>query len=202
MRCKWTTPRDLKTYVHGGLFFYKKEPVWAHYREVDGSLMLLDLTKAKKLQSISPDDPDFDVGTPKLGYFEFNNQLFEVQKVPTRQYNKGITDYNLGVWNVNGVRDTNFYIGNLWNQKSIDRLLRGDFGVYKSEVFDRLKDSPILVYSHDVAFQKLAVGIILVYYKGSNIGYILPDEKTIKMPPDGSLWVIERLFPELNIDIE
>ncbi len=108
MPCKYNTEKDLYDRLNGTLCRYKGKIVVVLVEGLQVSIR--DPLNNKFLKYILPNDPDFDLSSPEMGYMnlilpEGKNpklRVFYAERTPRRQYRQGLCANNIGFGTLDG----------------------------------------------------------------------------------------------------
>lgn len=208
MRNHITSSRDLELKLYGTVCRYKGVPVYIGQTSAK-LLHLYDITRKESVASISPNDPDFDTATPQLGYMNYEDQVYYVSRPPLRRTRQGIDTRNtvfkplVGRFNyppehlLYSVQFRDMVMG---NYPKLDSVLENMRASWKKDYNIGLQKA----VTRHIALMIKGSGIIDVWYKEQNIGYILPSKPdTVVVPDREDAWVISRyLSHELSWKVD
>jgi hypothetical protein len=188
---------DITNRLDQCLAFYKGEPFYV--RANGNSLNLYPLPLSHKdptHTTIKPNDPDFDISSPELGYSNAvkedvgsNYVKLFVRLSYRRGYKQGVWEGNSRVYNIDGTP-----LGALsLADKSLYRLLKNDFPKYE-EALLILESSGQVAFCPDFAAKKLKVGVRVMYYRGEEIGVFSPEDGTIVIRPGPGNEVFKKIM--------
>lgn len=210
MRCKIPS-RDLALKLNDTICRYKKEPVWV--RVSDGLLYLYHLdevnTSGRFFATIKSTDPDLDVASVPLGYYQGegknNHKVFYLTRIPLRKVKQGLP--------LNAIRGTQVGDDGLELRGKNHSFLNKSFIRMIKNEYPKLSDSMKMLrglhskdssqiyqvaLSRDIAIEINQMGIINVHYKKLFVGWIQPDKNTVHIPKSELSWVISRYLSQLD----
>jgi hypothetical protein len=206
MACLYETEKDLVDRLGGTVCRYKGVPYVVHI-EARTKINLLDLVSQKPVLSIRPNDPDFDISSAEIGYINFrwtktqlkysdtpndtSNKAYYLERVPFRRYRQGLCSDSLSGFHIDGKTSINPN-ALLFSDGFRDSQL-GRFPSVR-EAIKLLEEEQQVAVGMDTALQKVDSGMILVWYRTKNIGWITPDNPTITIARTADSWVHERVL--------
>lgn len=201
MPCHYKGEYDLSNRLDSCIIRYKGEPYFARYAHPDGlSLYTVDCSTLRhELHEFEPDD--LDISFPELGYmnYEVTDDVYYLKTGPRKQYYQGLRSGVVAVWELSGEKSV--MNGNIIFSESFEKFLKDDF----PEVNDVLGITEMTyqrAISPELALKKEYSGVILVYYRGRNIGYILPDTDEVTLCKGEFRHVIERILHPYNLRLK
>lgn len=201
MRNKYTLASDLADRLDHCYFMYKEQPVLCTVRDHGETLKLWDVTGNEVIaDKVSPSDPDLDIASIELGYVQSSpysgNRVAYLSRWPEKRYKQGVCSNNVKVNRIDGTPAGGFQV---LGTKEFGRMLADDY----DDILGRLSDLEVGEYaiSKDIAIKKTNVGVVFVYYKMDEVGWIPPKEQGISIIDREWSWVIERMLRSSGINI-
>jgi hypothetical protein len=172
--------------------------------------MLYDITRNHPIATIPPDDPLFDTASPPLGYMNYKDDVIHVTRPPVRRARQGIDTRNLS-FRVLGGRGCPYHTEHLLFSKNFEEMVLGKYPKLEAAL-KKLRESwkkdykcgLSIAVTRDIALKIKETGIIDVWHKEANIGYILPkNPNTVIVPEREDAWIISRyLAHELSWEVD
>lgn len=180
MPCGYDTYHDLEARLSGCIVKYRDHPFFC---SVDsggngkGRLFISRLgdIKRENLIEVKVTDPDLDISSTELGYFNIKKgEVVYIQRAASKIFKQGIHPDYLRYYDIDGksINDYRRQGTTLFNQKS---MYDGLMGVYP-DVTIALETEGCTAVAPDVAIQTLGIGIALVYLRTQRVGYF--DDKS------------------------
>lgn len=203
MRCLYNTERDLIDRLHGTLCRYGGK---VRYVSVEGKtrLILCDPVTHKRLETIKPDDPEFDISSPEIGYFnhEFQgeNSVLFIQRHPYRRYRQGLYGECCSIREIDGTTSSKFSPVSLMNSKGLIDSIEGTFPSFfhATRFLSTVRKGEIAI-SRNIAFKKFESGVTFVYCEKEDIGFILPNGSTVMYAQSDTSWVLDQVLRKAGI---
>jgi hypothetical protein len=218
MPCAWDSEKDLIDRLQGTICRYDGVPYLISV-ESKKSLLLSDIVSQKIVKTIDPSDPKFDVSSAEIGYINFRNNkpqkygksrevqtsnlVVYLQRIPSRRYRQGL---NSGAV-VSKTLDDNGKSPGPTDYFLLSSGLRDSLmGVYPTPsqgmgILKTLEEKEIAL-SQSIALSKMESGLILVYCRTVNIGWIAPGDDRIVTPRNRNSWVYERMLNSSGLKFE
>jgi len=198
MHCNYL-PQDWATRMHGGVAFYDNHPVTV---AVDGATIYINsFPEGKIIKSIKFDDPLLDLASPKLGYVNLPKKAFYMYRRPERKYKQTLT------WGSCSLFDPAKSPNNTRNDE-IDRVFLSTH--MKDMLLDKYPSLTLVLaslkagkatskaISKNVCLSADSFGIIRVFYKMDEVGFIKPDEKVVNVPKGKMAWVVSKYLENFD----
>jgi hypothetical protein len=219
---RYQTENDLSARLHGTICRYKDQPVYVY---VDGKNLHLKhpVTRIDIIQ-IKWDDPDFDISSPELGYFNLltlsdrspKNRVFYAERQPVKKWRQGLNPNVLHYSDIEGDPDKSHIPGMpqdhwLADQGFYDMLtneypsLNKAFDILEAETFSTkygIYSCKEIAISKDTAIQKTKSGVYQVFYKCDNVGWVAPGTRTVNVKSSEMGWIISKFLKEFNWRVE
>jgi hypothetical protein len=154
--------------------------------------------KSKKIATISPSDPRFDISHIDLGYMNFDmskyegsgNRVFYLQRSPSKKYKQGTCNNHTVACDLVG-KPSHYSAGDvLYTQGFVDSVL-GNF-----PSISELKTGQMAL-SQDIAAESDELGLVKLYYRGTAVAYKLPNDNKLHTLRNDMSWVIDRFLGDL-----
>jgi len=198
MSCLWETHADLEARLHGTICRYKNEPVLVIVESVK-MLKLLDLSGNNILHRIHPADPEFDVSSPELGYFnvfdqiKVVNRVYYLERLPYRKFRQGLSSDVVAGKTIDGE-----HLGGTQSILQDKTFGEGLSGTYPSlreglKILSETKSKEVAV-GREVALLKTDSGVVQVYFRTKNIGWIAPESTSVSILKDQNSWIYSRVL--------
>lgn len=212
MKC--TIPdRDLHQKLHDTICRYKGVPVWVQTEGRGADLHLSPLTsRARTSQIIQSTDPEFDVASVPLGYVNFGKEekrVYYLSRIPARRVKQGLCIRSVMVETISGRRKADVNAQTLICTKNFVEAVQGiypDLNASLEELRKNLKDNDQIgeiAITRDVAIEITKVGIIMVYFKKENVGWVQPNKFLVHVKEHRLGWVVSRYLSHgLSWEIE
>lgn len=210
MANRYNSHKDLSDRLDGTICRYKNEPVFVRV-ESARSLALFELStmsySGEIVANIRPNDPEFDISSPELGYFNntrYNPKLqthdfVDVRYMirnPVRRYKQGLNDHCVSGYRINGVEIGSS--GALYT-KGFKESLMDEFPSV-SQAMAMLDDGSRqeVAVSQAIALTRISSGLTLVYIRMANVGWILPGKTDVMLKQTDYTWVYERILSAVD----
>lgn len=204
MRCKFND-RDLSQRLDATVCRYRGHPYYVRYTDRN-RLSLYSLASHGKtlIHNIHPDDEYFDISTVPMGYLQINpDAVAYCTRRTARMWKQGLS------------ADSINYQYNDRNNKILQApsILTPAFenmvlGIYTplNEALALLRKSDKekeIAISRDVALKiNPGLGLIFVYFKTEEIGWIPPDTSIVIVPTNDLAWVISKYLTGFTWEIK
>ena len=207
MRCKYL-PQDLTARLDDSVCRYRGEPV---YVRVNGDrLRLFDLTNMQKWKwEIIYTDPEFDISSPLLGYMNTdvinlsNNKCYYVRRKPVRRYKQGFNLVASTFSMLDGTLERKRDISSLMYSKGMKECITGVYPTL-DQVLDFFKknfkpgETLEAAVTREIALQVGKNGVVNVFYKEFEVGWMTLKENVVHIPSGDWAWVISKFMQPLN----
>lgn len=212
MKCAITSINDLRQKIDNSVCRYKGAPVYVRIEDSNTAQLYDMVDTSKHLFTIKLSDEEFDIGSPSLGYMNFGiDQVLYVTRPPLRRTRQGIDHRNLkfksldnknisgGLNTASCLHSVGFRDMILGKYPTLDASLKRLRENWKA---DR-KTTIETAITRNIALSQKGNGIIDVFYKNEEVGYILPNTDTVIVPNMNMSWVVSRyLAHELSWKVE
>lgn len=202
MRCKYPE-RDLSQRLDQTICRYKGAPFYVRYNnQRQFRLYKLSEIKTQKYIDIFADDPDFDISTIPLGYFNYDlNYVSYVRRIPQRIYKQGVTVDSLRFCDLNDKPIAlNPYI------PSFEEMV---MDIYPSlpKIFKDIEkeiDRPIeKAVSRNIALKLIPkIRIIEVFFKTEKVGWINEGTNTVIVTAPEKGWIVSKYLSGFDWKVE
>lgn len=207
MANRYSTMKDLSDRLHGTICRYKNVPATVSVVS-EKCLMLTDICNGELIAKIKPDDPDFDISSPELGYFNYNESdgdaAIYTARQPYRRFRQGLYQQACNFSTIDGASLRGYYGKTFFSTKGFYNLLIGKFPSVEEAQAILRSDSKIeeIAISPSIALKKTGAGLILVYFRTTNVGWIKPDSNEVEIVVGEFDWVVERYFNRAGLVIK
>jgi len=181
MPCIYTTSKDLMDRLSGTICRYDGVPKTVEYHS-PVRLDLYALTLDVPAITIKPSDPKFDISSIEVGYMNWLRMPGRIDVVyllrnGKKQYRQGITAGALDFFTIEGDQAGRL---NVLNTKAFEDSVMNRFPTV-DEALGSMKTVGMAALSQEVAIRKERSGIVLVYHRTKNVGYMLPDSDEVTL---------------------
>lgn len=199
MRCEYL-PNDFEARLNGGVAFYDGKPVLIN--AAGGTIAICTFPEGQQIKRIEPDDPSLDISSPQLGYINTQRNCYYIYRKPARRYKQTLTHQAIDYYdpvNTDSVKNTPISLNDQFYSTNFKKMLENEYppldGVLKAlnSETSKIKSRAI---SRDVALAIDSFGIVRVYYKMEEVGYINPGSTTVQVPGGTLAWVISKYLRE------
>ena len=198
--------QDVSQRLNKGVIFYKEEPYFVNSVYDSGqSLVLLPLKNLKSKGSrVATNDTNIDVSSKELGYINFNAEAVYVRRIPLRRYKQSISPEALEGY-IPSRNNSSKYRGSMRNlvisaaghsmfvgsYPKIDNALKSiASGVVRS-----------IAISRNVALSINQMGIVYIYYKTDQVGYLDVANSKVLVPSDEFAYIISKHLSQFGMEI-
>lgn len=227
--CLYDSHKDLSSRLDSTICRYDNVPYFVRIADYN-QIWLYDIihpNSQQPLLKINPKDRLFDISSPELGYLNADPKkaikqsyplldketsgslVVRIVRLPVRQWKQGINPDCVTFSNISGSSDIKgmylSYQSVIYSQGMKDLIL----GSYPtpSDALDILmsnsrSDFRTVAISREVAFELTESGIIQVYIRTKNIGYILPGNEKVNIKPGPHSWVVQRILSSLGLSCQ
>lgn len=199
MHCDYL-PQDYATRMDGGIAFYDGEPYLLH---TDGTSITLYTLEEVKFKKISPSDPLLDLSSPRLGYVNWSGGAYYVYRKPERKYKQTLhygscacfdpTYNDQMAYAGKAVRVDHFFLSSAFQEMLLDK-----YPTLTTALKNLSSKSKAVAISRNVALAKDSFGIIRVFYKMEEVGYIKPNEGIVHVPNSELSWIVSKYLSDYN----
>lgn len=199
MFCRYNSEKDLHDRLNGTIVFYDDEPFLVNGVHKK-TLYLGDMVSGDTLREVPSNDERLDISSPELGYMnlehrEFGNVVLYIVRVPYKRYKQGICPQNLEVLNIHG-DGISYHVGNYFNSHGFKSSLRNEFPSLV-EAMSKLEKGKEVAISKSIAIKRSTAGVILVYYRCKEVGWLAPNTDIVNVPNNEMGWLVDRYLSEL-----
>lgn len=196
---------DVRDRLNGCILRYDGKLIYC-MQETATTLLLYNLRQDTVIKKIMVDDPLLDISSIELGYMNLENNQKEnvvryAKRHPQKQYAQGIRPDHL-TWHTIDGQETSAALGRgtyNYTQEGFAQSIYGTFPMFDAIEWETLNE---VALSQMVALKKIDIGLVLVYFRTRNVGYIEPGKKVVKVPDDDSAWVVHRYLQNFSIQYE
>lgn len=197
--------QDVRDRLNGCILRYDDKLVFCT-QETASTLLLFNMDQSTIIGKIQVDDPLLDISSIELGYMNLENNQKETvvryaKRHPQKQYAQGLRPDHISWYTIDG-QETSATVGRgMYNytQEGFAQSIYGSFPVFDAIEWETLNE---IALSQMVALKKIDIGLILVYFRTRNVGYIEPGKRVVKVPDDDSAWVVHRYLQNFSIKYE
>lgn len=197
--------QDVRDRLNGCILRYDEKLVYC-MQETATTLLLYDLKQTTLIKKITVDDHLLDISSIELGYMNLENNQKETvvrysKRHPQKQYAQGLRPDHISWYTIDG-QETSATVGRgIYNyvQEGFADAIYGVFPSFDGIEWDSLNE---VALSQMVALKKIDIGLVLVYFRTRNVGYIEPGKRVVKVPDDDSAWVVHRYLQNFSIKYE
>lgn len=203
MPCRYTTGKDLSDRLDGTICMYKGQPVLVSYYS-ETELILHHPVTNMKLHVIHPADEDFDISSQELGYINLDdggkNLVLYINRLHHKRWKQGLT---YGSLSYQDIRDKVVYP----NHTPIEHVIRSQ-GFYDMltdnypTIQQALEEYEVCAISKSVALEKTPSGVIQVFFKNQNVGYLLPGTNRVCVPSNDMGWIVSKFLQQFSWEVE
>lgn len=199
--CPYTTYKDLYDRLSGTICRYKGQPCYIETTEE--YLALFSVDRRRLLFQISYDEvSEMDVSSVELGYVNHKNssgtnKVYYVKRSVKRQFKQGVSQSNVFYEGIDGAK-----VGGLelLHTDSFEKSLMGVFPTFDEALSLIGRDGEVAI-SQEVALKALPIGLVLLYIRGKNFGWIAPNTRSINLEDSKLRWVAERQLAKYSLSI-
>ena len=203
MPCRYTTGRDLADRLDGTICMYKDEPVLVGFHSEDSLILYHPVTNIK-LTTIHPADEHFDISSQELGYINLKdgdtNLVMYITRPPHKRWRQGLTYGSLTYQDIKG---KNIYPHHV----PMEHVIRSQ-GFYDMlvdnypSIKEALENYEVCAISKSVALEKTPSGVVQVYFKNQNVGYLLPGTNRVCVPSSDMGWIVSKFLQQFSWEVE
>lgn len=207
MRCRYPD-KDLSQRLDSTICRYEGIPVFVRYAGRNAlSLYTVDQPNKKAIKEIAADDPLFDISAVPLGYVQYSaRQVAHLSRRANRIYKQGLSAdvVNCDLLVRTG---TEPIIGtsSVLYSKAFEESVLGMF-TGLDDAIRQLRDGDVTAakaISRDVALKfNQELKMIVVYYKGSEVGWIPPGTREVIVPSTDKGWVVSRFLSGFTWEVK
>jgi hypothetical protein len=195
-------PPDLEARLHGTTCLYQDYPylITIDSARVPERVRLHDCVTQEFVKAIRPDDPEFDVATPPLGYIQVKkDRICYCERLPYRQFKQGV------VYQVLGFK---YYMEQFrlkMNSEAFRNTMARVYPPFKEIVSAVIKSKVYAEYalSNDCALSVSAEGVIKVFFKHEEVAFstiaeFKKSKPIVHINPNARAWIIERYLSQFD----
>lgn len=182
------TSHDLGSRLHDTIGLYKGVP---HYLQVvGGKIQIHEMPTLSSSQTIDPSDPDLDIQSLEVGYFNLKVQnewrVGYAYRNPSKSgYRQTISASNLNLAGIDG---------SPWPWGGVNYVNHGGFVDSLKNIYPSFRTDfeGEIAFSKSVAVKKDTLGVMTVYVRREPVGYLTPTDTTLHIKPCSIDWVLRR----------
>lgn len=174
---------------------------------------------------VKAQDPLFDMSSPELGYVIYNYEkehpqvlkapsrrnasgysgdyVFYTMRTPVKQWRQGLSGDGMAISGL-GQNGASSWLspGNILISFALVDALTNNYPTLDSVLskFDAMNEAEGAI-SKDIALAKTPSGIVQVYLKQVNVGFMLPDSDVVRMKNTKTSWVAEAFFDKAGVKV-
>ncbi len=212
MKCHYDRLEDVQQYITNGVFRYDGKAVYVHKvlkdKKGEGFIQIAPIEKMDETFDIDVYDDLFDISFPDLGYINLEEKDKAEKKVLkvgflakkfNRQFNQGLTNRNTTLLDIEGKP---IPYANYLYTKAVQDLIQNRYPSFE-DAWGMLKGDNEVAISRDVALKSLKdSGLILVFYKTTNVGWVTPGSTTVIVPTSDMAWLVSKYLREFTWEIQ
>lgn len=172
---RYPNANDVHMRLNGCLVRYKDIPYYCvSSQDNDGMHVLLySLGKMTPKHSVHSSDVELDVSSVPLGYVNYSDEAYFMQRIPMRRQRQGVSSGNTNVCKVGGDYNVSVPTSQIIKSKGMHDSIRGIFPSYQ-EALKRLRsqEQESVAISRKLAMEIDDLGIIRVHLNETPIGWV------------------------------
>lgn len=196
----YSLKKDYIDRLHGCIFRYKDDFVNLIV-DTTTRFILVDPCNGSHVAEIKPNDPDLDISSIELGYFNApkkfgdGTEAIYAFRSPAKRYRQGISNNNVEFCTIDGsiplqaMRNGVYFVAH----PSFYDALRGKFPSFE-EALDILETQTEVALSQELAIKMTDIDIIFLYFRTKMVGYIKKSNKSVYIPDRKTAWIVERIL--------
>lgn len=200
MPCRYDTYKDLHDRLHNTICRYNDEPVLVIIDQKSNGhakILLYDPPNGNTVkEGINFDDPLFDISSPELGYVnEMKNgkqTVYYFIRTTAKKYKQGLMSNAMMFKGIDG-KQAQLYASDACRTVGFCNMLRQKYPSVSDVIHDlrseKIKEAAV---SQDIALQYTDSGVILVYLRMKNIGFITPGREKVILKNNEVRWIAQK----------
>ena len=201
MANKYRSYKDLYDRLQGTYVRYDGKPYYVYNITKTPKLHLvedIDLPPTKiegSIVNVSPVDEKLDVSAFELGYVNQNKSVLYCVRGAGRHYKQGTClDHITGRGTDNQHRGV--------SHTSFRRMLQEDYpSLEMARALLLSKEVNEIAISKSVAFKRMDVGVIVVYFRHKEVAWMTPEMEVANIKEMSHRWIIESEFRKVGVEI-
>lgn len=208
MRCK-IPQADLVARLEGTVCMYKDVPYTVHV--AGATLHLYEFPGGEMKHQITPDDPDFDVATPPLGYSQVDSKtVVYLSRKPVRKFKQGLDVNTINVQYLNPIKNKGYKFNSICTRNTMIRKyrsLKAALGTFKELLASDTFDQTEICISPDCALVLCENRMIKVYWINEEVGYLSNKDidsvrPVVYVPNSRKAWIISVYLQQFFYEIK
>lgn len=210
MQCRYDTFNDLNARLGHTICRYDDKPVLVVIEtEMSGEprIDLYDPLVSSLVKQIKFDDPLFDISSPELGYVNheskngYPSKVYYAIRSTQKKWKQGIHSGLVAWKNIDGVI-ANIYSSDPCRTPGFIKALNGEYPSLKEGLtFLYDEDVKEIAISQEVAMEIKESGVILIYLRTKNVGFITPGKKKVILRNNEVRWIVEKELAKVGMEI-
>lgn len=205
MKCLYDTERDLIDRLHGTYCRYK-DKVYVVSVESKTQLGLSDPISGVRIFQIKPNDPDFDISSPEIGYVNhvYQDRVYAafLERLPQKRYRQGLYAECCSVKLIDGGAPP-FNANQVFRTKGLIDAIEGRYPPFKMALaFLRSGEQKEVALSRQFALKRFDSGIVFLMCEKKDVGYIQPHGRGVEYVETNESWVLDKLLKKAGITKE
>lgn len=203
----YTLEHDVNSYLAGSVIMNNGMPVVVKCDlKFEGDdeyqvIQLRDIVTNELYDEFPMGDTSFDIQSPELGYFNNKHSDGGFTKVdafysfrkPIKNWKQGLTFNNTGIVTIDGEAAVSSHV--IFSQGFKEGLVNKFPSLQESLILlknsdDKNKYSSVAI-SQDIALSTRSSGIILVYFRCEEVGFI-DGQGVLNIPDKETIWIVEK----------
>ncbi len=205
--CPYTTYKDVENRLHGTVCRYKNKPYYVSVSEE--CVVLHTVDRKRKVHVLDYSNlSEIDVSSIEVGYINYvsgqgipeaekPNKVYYMKRTVKRQWKQGLSQGNVIYEDLSG----NKVPTDLLFSKFFEDSVNGVFPSFNEAIKTIGRDGEMAI-SQEVALKSLPVGVILLYLRGKNLGWIAPNSRSINLEDSSLAWVAKRQLSSYGLEIQ
>lgn len=201
---RYTTVKDLTDRLDNTYCRYKGEVVYVRVMDQD-LLALLDIVSIETRYKIDPHDPEFDISSIEIGYFNHrdNHGKFHVVRSvrgPEKSWKSALSRGQINWRSIDNNPCKICVENDVWTSQGFTEMLK-DTRMTLEDGLNHLVFCNEIAINRDIALQKTATGIVNVYHSGTPLGWITPKSDKITVVDRKIAWVARDELSSMGLSV-
>ncbi len=193
MACRYLSHKDLCDRLMHTFIRYKDVPVYVYEVSKGPNRLVLQHLGKEECFYVLPDDPDLDISAFELGYVNTDNSVTMICRGTAKHYKQGTCIDHL--WTRGIDKDDDEYHAD-WKGRPFFELLLDKYPTLNEAKTWLDNGRPRVAISKGVALQKTKVGVIHIYVRGVEVGWMTPDMGHTYIPDSPISWIVKQELSE------